>query len=253
MMGRIDEVRPDLEGLDYQPLLAECLHQAAGNGCFAAATMRTGNNNPGDAAGLFLILHHLWYCGIPRDLCPIGSMGFRLVPRSKRTGHFLKNTPHRVQDMVDQDMDIATLHLARWHTRFWAWLIDFILVSLVLNIISNPYHFIQGLFSLDVLGYTVRSLGFWIYWTAFEGVYGQSIGKMVMNIRVTTRTGKPLRVPAAVIESFGKSFILPFDCLIGWLGMPGMKLRLFNRISETIVVKTDYREPEGVRYIRENG
>ena len=155
--------------------------------------------------------------------------------------------------MSDQDEDIETLHLAGWDTRFWAWLIDFILVSLVLNIISNPFNFIQGLFSFDILGYTLRSLGFWVYWAALEGVYGQSIGKMVMNIRVTDRSGKPLRVPAAVIESFGKSFILPVDCLIGWLGMPGKKLRLFNRISETIVVKTHYREPEGVRYIRENG
>lgn len=155
--------------------------------------------------------------------------------------------------MGDQDEDIAALHLARWDSRFWAWLIDVILVSLVLNIISNPYHFIQGLFSFDVLGYTIRALGFWVYWAALEGVYGQSIGKMVMNLRVTDRSGKPLRAPAAVIESFGKSFILPVDCLIGWLGMPGKKLRLFNRISETIVIKTDYREPEGVRYIRENG
>ena len=31
----------------------------------------------------------------------------------------------------------------------------------------------------------------------------------------------------------------------------GEKLRLFNRVSGTIVIKTDYREPEGVRYIRE--
>ena len=58
---------------------------------------------------------------------------------------------------------------------------------------------------------------------------------------------------AAFIESFGKSFILPFDCLIGWFGMPGIKLRLFNRVSGMIVIKTDYREPEGVRYIRGTG
>jgi uncharacterized RDD family membrane protein YckC len=153
--------------------------------------------------------------------------------------------------MGENDDDYETLHLARWDTRFWAWLVDFILVSLVLNILSNPFHFIKGLFSWDYFGYFLRSLGFLVYWAAMEGVYGQSIGKMVLNIKVTDRSGKPIRFPAAIIESFGKSFILPIDCLIGWFGMPGKKLRLFNRISNTIVVKTDYREPEGIRYIRE--
>jgi uncharacterized RDD family membrane protein YckC len=153
--------------------------------------------------------------------------------------------------MGESDDEFETLHLARWDTRFWAWLIDFILVSLVLNIFSNPFHFINGMFSWDYFGYFLRSLGFLVYWTALEGVYGQSIGKMVLNIKVTDRRGKPVRLPAALVESFGKSFILPVDCLIGWFGMPGKKIRLFNRISETIVVKTDYREPEGIRYIRE--
>jgi uncharacterized RDD family membrane protein YckC len=144
--------------------------------------------------------------------------------------------------------EVATLHLAKWSTRFWAWLIDFILVSLVLNIFSNPFHLIL---SWNTFDYLIRSTGFLLYWTALEGYSGQSVGKMVMNLKVTNREGKHARFPEAIIESFGKSFILPVDCLIGWLGMPGKKLRLFNRVSGTIVIRTNYREPDGVRYIRE--
>lgn len=154
--------------------------------------------------------------------------------------------------MGDEEDEVSTLRLARWDTRFWAWLIDFILVSLVLNIFSNPFHFFRGIFSWDAMDFLIRSTGFLLYWTAFEGYSGQSVGKMVMNLRVTDREGRPIRYPAAFIESFGKSFLLPIDCLIGWFGMPGRKLRLFNRVSGTIVIKTDYREPEGVRYIREH-
>jgi hypothetical protein len=33
--------------------------------------------------------------------------------------------------------------------------------------------------------------------------------------------------------------------------MPGSKLRVFNRISNTIVIKTDYREPVGIQYVKE--
>jgi len=105
--------------------------------------------------------------------------------------------------------------------------------------------------TLEPYGYLIRSTGFLLYWTIMEGYAGQSVGKMVMNIRVTNREGKPVRLQGALIQSFGKAFLLPIDCLVGWFGMPGKKLRLFNRVSGTIVIKTDYHEPHGVRYIRE--
>lgn len=156
--------------------------------------------------------------------------------------------------MGDDSDDIDTLHLARWDTRFWAWLIDIILINLILNIFSNPFGFFQGIITLKPYELLIRSAGFLLYWTITEGYWGQSVGKMVMNIKVTDRRGGPVRFSAAFIESFGKSFFPLFviDCLIGWFGMPGKKLRLFNRISGTIVIKTNYHEPHGVRYIREH-
>ena len=84
-----------------------------------------------------------------------------------------------------------------------------------------------------------------------EGFSGQSIGKMVMNLRVVNRDGTRIRYTTAALESLGKAFLLPLDCLIGWLAMPGTKLRVFNRISNTIVVKSDYKEPYGIQYVRE--
>ena len=91
-----------------------------------------------------------------------------------------------------------------------------------------------------------------LYWTLMEGITGQSIGKMVLNLKITDRKGAPAGIPKAAISAFGRSFLLPLDCLIGWLAMPGTGLRLTNRLSETIVIRTDYREPEGVRYIHED-
>jgi len=76
---------------------------------------------------------------------------------------------------------------------------------------------------------------------------------MVMNLKVVKRDGTRVRYGYAAIESLGKAFIplLVFDCLIGWFGMPGTKMRLFNRISSTIVIKTDYKEPDGIIYVKE--
>ena len=152
-----------------------------------------------------------------------------------------------------------TLYLAKWSDRFFAWLIDFILIILFLNIVGGilrPFWPID--FVWDIWHWAPLELGFWhffffLYWTVFEGYSGQSLGKMAMNLKVVNRDGSRLRYPMAAVESLGKAFflVLVIDCLIGWLAMPGTKLRLFNRISNTIVIKTTYREPEGVVYIRE--
>ncbi|MFA5237997.1 MAG: RDD family protein [Methanoregula sp.] len=152
-----------------------------------------------------------------------------------------------------------TLYLAKWSTRLWAWLIDLILVILFLNIVRGifePFWQIHSFWDYGHLGlfdYGIDILIFFLYWTICESYKGQSIGKMVMNIRVVNRDGSKIHWGTAAIESIGKAFIpiLVLDCLIGWLAMPQTKLRVFNRISNTIVIKTDYREPEGVLYVRD--
>ena len=150
-----------------------------------------------------------------------------------------------------------TLFLGKWSTRFWAWLIEFILVILFLNIVRGifaPFWIIPLYIDFqrwEPFEFGFQTFFFFAYWTVMEGFRGQSIGKMVMNLRVVNRDGTKINYTTAAIESFGKAFLLPLDCLIGWLGMPGTKLRVFNRISNTIVIKTDYREPAGILYVKE--
>ena len=150
-----------------------------------------------------------------------------------------------------------TLYLGKWDTRFWAWLIDFILVILFLNIVRglfDPFWKLPLLWDYhhwEFFAIWFETIVFFLYWTIMEGFRGQSIGKMVMNLRVVSRDGSKITYTTAALESFGKAFLLPLDCLIGWLGMPGTKLRVFNRISNTIVIKTDYREPAGILYVKE--
>ena len=158
-------------------------------------------------------------------------------------------------------METQTLHLAKWETRFVAWLIDVIILAILMAIILEP---VRAIFSPGTRN--IWDLGFWgissfglnsillfFYWTFLEGYGGQSIGKMVLNIRVTDRAGNRIDYWTAAIESLGKAFfpLLIFDCLVGWFAMPGEKLRLFNRLSNTIVIKTDYTAPEGVTYIKD--
>jgi uncharacterized RDD family membrane protein YckC len=73
-----------------------------------------------------------------------------------------------------------------------------------------------------------------------DGTFGQSIGKMAMHLKVTRLNGQPINVGTAAIESFGKAFLLPLDCIIGWLIHQDRNQRLFNTISETTVVRAPF-------------
>ena len=150
-----------------------------------------------------------------------------------------------------------TLYLAAWSARFWAWLIDFILIILFLAIVRgifNPFWSIPPYWDLwhwEPIGFWFQTILFFAYWTVMEGFRGQSIGKMCINLKVVNRDGSKITYSTAAIESFGKAFLLPLDCLIGWLAMPDTKLRVFNRISHTIVIRSDYQEPAGIIYVKD--
>ncbi len=145
--------------------------------------------------------------------------------------------------------ETRTLHLAKWSTRLWAWLIDIIIVGAIVNVlfgvIGGPFYGPEPVF------FGRNGVGLFVYWWLFDGYRGQSPGKMVLNLKVVDKAGEEIDLTAAAIEAFGKAFLLPLDCLIGWLAMPGRKLRLFNRLSDTIVIKVEPKDdvPEGVEYV----
>jgi uncharacterized RDD family membrane protein YckC len=123
--------------------------------------------------------------------------------------------------------------LSNWNDRFWAWLIDVLLMGIL-------WHRILTVLKIDALGINgalLLAAILFIYWTALEGYRGQSLGKMIFNLVVTGPLGESIRFRDAAVESFGKAFLLPIDCLIGRFVLRERRQRLFNRISDTIVIK----------------
>jgi uncharacterized RDD family membrane protein YckC len=122
--------------------------------------------------------------------------------------------------------------LSSWSDRFWAWLIDVLFMSALWYEIM--IYLKREAFSLD--GALPLMFLLFIYWTALDGYRGQSLGKMFLDIVVTGPYGESIRFRDAALESFGKAFLLPVDCLIGYLAFRNSKQRLFNKISETVVI-----------------
>ena len=106
-----------------------------------------------------------------------------------------------------------TMYLARWSARFWAFLIDIILFILFLNIIRDIFNPIWKLPLLwDYQHWGSLSFGFefiflFAYWTIMEGYHGQSIGKMIMNLKIVNRDGTKINYLTAAIESFPEAFL----------------------------------------------
>ncbi|MGN6351212.1 MAG: RDD family protein [Candidatus Nitrosocosmicus sp.] len=158
--------------------------------------------------------------------------------------------------------------LAKWTDRFLAWLIDFIIITIGIIIIS----LLIFLFSLllypdsftDIISHEqsvvkqpdfwVSSIVFFLYWFYFESTSGQSIGKRVLNIKTTNLEGNTAKRKDIAIESFGKSFLLPFDVILGWIFTNEKRQRLFGRLGNTIVIKVktkDLQMDSNFKYIKD--
>lgn len=127
------------------------------------------------------------------------------------------------------------MRLASWDDRFWAWLIDVLLMGILWQRILTAGEI--GAFRPE--GMALLALLLFVYWTALEGYRGQSLGKMLLNIVVTGPMGESIRFRDAAVEALGKAIfiLLPLDCLLGWLYFRKKRQRLFSRLADSVVVK----------------
>jgi uncharacterized RDD family membrane protein YckC len=155
----------------------------------------------------------------------------------------------------------AELVLAKWTDRFFAWLIDFIIVSAVMWALfaaaSIPL-LLDGtperwLTNANGARWAVTSLVFMGYWIYFESTTGQSLGKMALKIKTTDLNGGKADIRNVAIQSFGKAFLLPVDLILGWIFTNDKRQRIFSRAGNTIVIKIrgDVQSVHDVKYTKE--
>jgi uncharacterized RDD family membrane protein YckC len=136
--------------------------------------------------------------------------------------------------------------LAYWGTRFVAWLIDIVIVGAIVWFLrvflgaAWPGYLwptgLPGWFPFADFG--ASNVAYFLYWMLSDGLYGQSFGKIIMRIKITRLDGGVPNMGQAAIESIGKAFLLPIDVIVGWFLYPSRRQRLFNYLSNTIVVRT---------------
>ena len=146
--------------------------------------------------------------------------------------------------------------LAKWKDRFFAWLVDFVIISLIsssiffLSFLYLNYNF-ENFITNDGM-YIPTSVMFFLYWIILEYKTGQTIGKKMFNLKITNSFGEKPSLVGVIISSFGKSFILPIDMILGLIITNEKRQRVFNKLGNTMIIKIKKSDDnENIKYLKD--
>ena len=98
--------------------------------------------------------------------------------------------------------------------------------------------------------YIPTSVMFFSYWIILEYKTGQTIGKKMFNLKITNSQGGKPSLIGVVISSFGKSFILPIDMILGLIITNEKRQRIFNKLGDTLIIKIKESDSD-FKYIKD--
>lgn len=133
------------------------------------------------------------------------------------------------------------LKTAGFWTRFWAYLIDLIVIFSLTTIIVKPLFLFTGLedlivFHLSLYGY-VTGLIFYIYFVVMTKIWAQTIGKMALGIRVVSENQKPLTWGTVLFrEWIGRFISVTVKILYIIVAFTPCHKAIHDYIADTIVV-----------------
>lgn len=179
-----------------------------------------------------------------------------------------RKTVEKTVEKTDMDILEPTgyrLSVAEGWPRFWAWLIDIMIVGAITSTLSSIIFFSIGDWSwwsygifdpfqwLFSLGPT--SIVFFFYCIIMEHYYGQTLGKMALNLEIVSEiTGDQPILQNIVISALGKAFFLPIDVILGIITkdesqIPDLEQRLTQKWARIVVIQKEKEKKESVQFI----
>ncbi len=145
--------------------------------------------------------------------------------------------------MIMSDNDTAELRIGRWGRRFWAYVVDLLLVGCVTGSLFGGVDFMvvedtSEDVGLWMIGWAIASSVFFAYFTILEWLTGYTVGKRIFKLRVedTAGNGRP-RLEMLLISNFGKSYVMPLDVFIGLIAFRDTRQRAFAKLAGTVTVR----------------
>ena len=152
------------------------------------------------------------------------------------------------------DHTSSKIILAKWKDRFFAWIVDFIIISAISTLVifisfQSLDHELEN-FIMNDGTYVPTSIMFFLYWIILEYKTGQTIGKKMFNLKITNSQGEKPSLIGIIISSFGKSFILPIDMILGLIITNEKRQRIFNKLGDTLIIKIKESDSD-FKYIKD--
>ncbi len=103
--------------------------------------------------------------------------------------------------MTEEQMNYPTTQSTKFRyagfwMRFWAYLVDLIIVFSINGILLVPFKFINDGFTMDIGFWTVTgiisSIVFYLYFLLMTRFYNQTLGKMIFGLRVIREDSQSL-------------------------------------------------------------
>ena len=155
----------------------------------------------------------------------------RSIPATMTEEEQLLRPRYTALDMIEHNKPLQE----HWIRRLIAILIDWIIVMIVAGAIGFLLAIGLGPFSI---GFNALLALFWVFYSAImEYLYGATIGKMLLDLRVQSLRG-PLDLYKTILRNLSKihGVILLIDALVGMLTEGDPRQRFLDRIADTTVI-----------------
>lgn len=153
-----------------------------------------------------------------------------------------------VYNPVDHQQRTSTeeVDYAGFWLRFWAYLIDLIVIFSLSGILLSPLKLVGNLMSLSLIGdWTVKVILaaaiYYLYFILMTYFLGQTVGKLIMNIKVVSESlNKPSLVDVIFREfvtrfSYNALAIMKLAYLV--VAFSPTKQGLHDLVANTVVIK----------------
>lgn len=146
-----------------------------------------------------------------------------------------------VMNDVEKQTGIHNVYAGFW-VRFWAYLLDLLIIASLNRIVVNPFVKMFDLSQTSFISFhaVATSVVFFAYFALMTKYFNQTLGKMVIGIKVTSAYGLKLSWGTVIFREVVGRFISKslFGLVYVWVAFSPTKQGVHDFFADTWVVHT---------------
>src|SRR5690606_37321636 len=166
--------------------------------------------------------------------------------------------PHRPESMSYEEVLFYERKPAGFWVRFWAYLIDLLIITALTSILIKPAFALMGLETTGIPWYApfaiLSAIVFYGYFVLMTKFFRQTVGKMIMGIRVVSLKSDHLSWTTLLFREWIGRFLSVTIWPLYWIvGFTPLKQGVHDFIADTTVVHEESFRKNNVMKKRADG